>query len=160
MANTEQTMPKPPPNPMAHRGDGAGATQQQTDLSAHPAVQKHIAAFSDAMHTLDALRAENQRMENHIRVLEASLRDLEFQVDHERSHKEKFQRYCMKVQTLIGSMAALARQADEASVQYAMKEEAKPLAPPKSQNPIEREIDDTINELKQNLDEQNRSKER
>lgn len=141
MANASLTTTKP---------DGGGPPQQQDQYGAHPAVHKHLAAFSDAMHELEALRAQKLRMENHIRVLETSLQEIQYQCDNERTQKEKFQRYSSKVQTLIESMAVLAKQADDAAVAYAMKQDAKPIAPsktPKMRNELERAIDEITDEL-------------
>jgi hypothetical protein len=114
----------------------------------HPAVQQHVAAFSDALQERDALRVENQNLRSHIQVLETSVRELQYQLDAERISKERYQRYSVTVQTLNESIARAAEQAHKASLEFAIKEEAKPLpSKPKPLSEVEAEVQDLVNRL-------------
>jgi hypothetical protein len=113
----------------------------------HPAVQQHVAAFSDALQERDALRVENQNLRSHIQILETSVRELQYQLDAERISKERYQRYAVTVQTLNESIARAAEQAHKASLDFAIKEEAKPLPPKKQLSDIEAEVQDLVNKL-------------
>jgi nucleoside-triphosphatase THEP1 len=114
----------------------------------HPAVHQHIASFSDALNERDALRVENQNLRSHVQVLETSLRELQYQLDAERISKERYQRYAVTVQTLNESIARAAEQAHKASLDFAIKEEAKPLpSKPKPLSEVEAEVQDLVNKL-------------
>jgi recombinational DNA repair ATPase RecF len=115
----------------------------------HPAVLQHVAAFSDALRERDALLLENQNLKNHVQVLETSLREVQYQCDGERAAKERYQRYAVTVQTLNESIARAAQQAHEASMTFAIKEEAKPLPQPRKKlSDVEEEVQELVDNLR------------
>jgi recombinational DNA repair ATPase RecF len=116
----------------------------------HPAVLQHVAAFSDALRERDALLIENQNLKNHLQVLETSLREVQYQCDAERVAKERYQRYAVTVQTLNEAIARAAQQAHEASMTFAIKEETKPIAPPRKKqlSEVEEEVQELVDNLK------------
>jgi hypothetical protein len=121
-------------------------TGNSGDQEIHPAVHKHIASFSDALHERDMLRIQNQNLQSQIQVLEASVRELQYQLDAERISKERYQRYSVTVQTLNEAIARAAEQAHEAALHFAIKEEARP-APPRQLSDIEGEVQNLVNKL-------------
>ena len=99
------------------------------DFSLHPEVQKHTAEFNQALKDRDALRADNQALMNQVQILEAHIAELQHAHDHERMQKERYQRYCVTVQTLIRSISLAAQQANAAAEDNAIKEEPKQIPP-------------------------------
>jgi len=96
---------------------GNGATPVASIM--HPAAQKAVAEFSDAMNENASLKLENQELRNELRIARAHCKELEHSVDSEREQKEKFQRYCIRIETLLEGIARAAVQAHEAAVSTA-----------------------------------------
>jgi hypothetical protein len=113
--------------------------QAQEDLgfSLHPEVQRATYEFSEAVRERDLLREENAALKNQVKLFEANIAELQHTIDHERVQKEKFQRYCVTVQTLIRSIAVAAEQANAAATDHAVREEPKAVP---SVSTIEKEV--------------------
>jgi hypothetical protein len=150
MANTlvtpaQPSVPKDYAQPK-HRAANGGAAA--TDYILHPKAQEAAALYSEALRELDNHREIVHAMQHKIDVQEETIRELQYAVDHERSMKERFQRYCVTVQTLIRSISLAAAQADEAASAQAVTEEPKKVEPPKHASKVESEVEDAIRNLK------------
>ena len=124
--------------------NGSGAP---TDYSLHPKAQEAAAVFSEAMRELDNGREMIRAMQHKIDVQEATIHELQYAVDAERQMKERYQRYCVTVQTLIESISRAAKQAADAAYDQAVKEEPKKVAAP-AKSPVETEVEAAIRDMK------------
>ena len=98
------------------------------DYTLHPKAQEAAAIFSDAMNELEQARLAIRTMQHQLDVQEATIHELQYAVDAERQMKERYQRYCVTVQTLIESISRAAKQAADAAYDQAVKEEPKQVA--------------------------------
>ena len=86
-------------------------------------------------------------MQHKLDVQEATIHELQYAVDAERQMKERYQRYCVTVQTSIESISRAAKQAADAAYELAVKEEPKQVAAP-AKSPVEAEVEAAIQGMK------------
>jgi hypothetical protein len=149
MANTlvtpaQPSVPKDYAQPK-HRAANGGAA---ADYSLHPEAQAAAAKYSEALHELANHREMVRAMQHKIDVQDATIRELQYNVDYERQMKERYQRYTVTVQTLIRSISLAAAQADAAASEQAVREEPKQVEPPKHTTQVESEVEAAIRSLK------------
>jgi|SRR5262249_28603089 len=138
-------VPRPPSNPMAARRPEPDP--ETAAFALHPEVQRATAAFADAVRERDELRQEVTTLRSQVKILEAHIGELQHTLDSERAMKDRFQRYCVTVQTLIETISRAARQAADAAYDQAVKVEPKQLQPqpqPKPQPATTSEIEQEI----------------
>jgi hypothetical protein len=82
----------------------------------HPAVAEYITQFNWMATELDRLNNENKQLKYDRDVDRRTIQELQHISDHERMEKEKFQRWAVRFDTMVGEIAALANQVrDESS---------------------------------------------
>src|SRR5262249_7417144 len=94
-----------------------------TNGQMHPHAHRIAEQFSEHLNELDQLKLKLNDAYIQIDVLQARIRELEHDKDHERDLKERYQRYCIKMGSGIDIIVSASLQLQEQAQSFAINDQ-------------------------------------